>query len=148
MSQQFLVIIRPLTEEVKLAQCFSYEYDEYNYMKDSNGKPIFFNTEEDGIKWINENIQSKYNYYYKDSINKYLKSSNETVEVPVELIKYAINNIFILEAISGSYEFDYNYVDGITPQQIQNLNNKIKCNRADSNYYKLCDLVGASYTRE
>lgn len=148
MTQQFLVIIRPLTEEVKLAQCFSYEYDEYNYMKDSNGNPIFFNTKEEGIKWINENIQSKYNHYFKDSINKYLITSNETVQVPVELIKYAINNIFILEAISGSFEFDYDYVDGITPRQIQNLNHKIKDNRVDSNYYKLCDLVGVSYTRE
>lgn len=148
MTQQFLVIITSDKNKVKLAQCFSYEYTDYNYMKNEKGDPIFFNEKQDGIDWINANIGNSYNYYYQSSINKYLKSNNEVVEVPVSLLKYAIKNIFILETISPSVDFNYDYVDGINAIQVYNTNNRIKNKSIDTNYFKLCDLAGIPYTRE
>jgi hypothetical protein len=144
MTQQFLVII--VSDKVKLAQCFSYEYREYNYMKDKEGEPIFFNEKKDGINWINANIKNEHNYYFESSVNKFLKTDNDTVEVPLSLLKHAIRDMFILQAVHP--DLDYDYVDGIRPLQVANANSRIRNGDMADGYYQLCDLAGVPYARE
>lgn len=140
MDQQFLVIIH--NELVKLAQCFSYEYREYNYLKDEAGEPIFFIEEKDGIDWINKNVKKSKNFFYKESNRSYLigesDDSNEIVEVDVALLQYALREIFILHAMSGRITT----IDDLTPSQIADMNERIKSGDIPQGYYRLRALLG------
>lgn len=52
----WLVIINR-EDKIDLAQTFSYEADEFNYLPTEDNKPIMFNTHEDAIRWISMNIE-------------------------------------------------------------------------------------------
>lgn len=145
MDQQFLVVITR-DDKIKLAQCFSYEYSEYNYMKDKDANPIFFNDKQDGINWINANIKNEHNYYFESSVNKYLKTDTDMVKVPLHLLNHAIRDMFILQAVQP--DLDYDYVDGLRPIQVANANRRIKNGDVADGYYQLCDLAGLPYASE
>lgn len=140
MEQQFLVIIH--NELVKLAECFSYEYNEYNYLKDEKGEPIFFNHEKDGIEWINKNVKKSKNFFYKESNRSYLNdetgASNEVVEVDVVLLQYALREIFLLHASNSVTPT----MEDLTPAQIANMNDRIKSGDIPTGYYRLRALLG------
>lgn len=51
----WLVIINK-KEKIDLTNCYDYEYDDYNYFPDEDGRPIRFENYEDACSWIKENI--------------------------------------------------------------------------------------------
>lgn len=51
----WLVIINR-KDKIDLASCYDYEYDDYNYFPDGEGRPIRFENYEDACAWVKENI--------------------------------------------------------------------------------------------
>lgn len=51
----WLVIINR-KEKIDLVSCYDYEYDDYNYFPDVDGRAIRFEDYEEACAWIKENI--------------------------------------------------------------------------------------------